>query len=993
MVLSPTRHGQERMVKFIVALVAVVVGLTACAQSPPGPPRPPAGVPGPPGPPGPAGITTFMTNGINANGHDITNVNVITVTNLTAGTLTVTTFISSNNIVFSNSIVTNLTVISNLTAGTITATQFGVSNAVIWIGPGPTHAGTGTFTGNGSYNNPFIGDFDLIWTNTMASNLTRMLLPGTYWTVGRTDPGDMFLDGDRLIGDGYSTTIIKRDHSYVVGQRTLIGGGANNVEVAGVTLDCGATNTEAFKYNGVVLVGTNNWVHDVRVLHATGNATNGQECFPILLTIAGLSGQTYANNNIDHCEVSEVMGDYVGAIGTIAGGSISHCKVVFPTLFGTTTNFHGYGGNDLSFNECNGGFMAWYADSFWSTNVHISHNKFLNCYIGININDSLTGVDGFDISDNTIELAPSCTNFSGAGGISVWGNLAFKNIDIHDNLIRTPTNIYSINIWDSANTNINIKIHHNTVSLGSIVYFKSPNYVFEGNTYDDGTLLTNQAPGVGIVSTNEIWIGPGPTHAGTGAFTGLGTQLNPYVGDYDMIWSNKVIHHTNIVVHLLPGIFWTYAYPFDNSIMVPPGAQILGSGIDVTILKNDRRPMGGFSCFFTFFTSGCTIADMTLDSNTTHTETNAYDGIQIGGSNNVVRNVKHINGFGYSDPSGHGTNDQEGFSMLLVGTGDVKASGNLIDHCISEATWYPRTNIYFGNRVESNNYVSGLGVDSGGTVRNSTVRYPHLTGSTNENVNFHAIGFGGFNNTLLNNVVIGGQFGTSADTYTYSNCTIAYNVFNDVVRGWDLGSVGGSYSDISFIGNKILLNTNATGGIGILADDGIKNLLVEGNTILGPSGVSAFSLSYPNTTIYVTNHPDGLATNSNIKVINNTFGTNMPIYIGLGFIQNGSNFSTGISIDLSSNVPPPPGIYSAINYPNCVFTGNTDITGKPVGNITGHANEFALSGGTFYPSNDVPVNVVTNGMTNGWFWIGVMTNTLQCVWMSNNVVNFKRLAP
>jgi hypothetical protein len=49
--------------------------------------------------------------------------------------------------------------------------------------------------------------------------------------------------------------------------------------------------------------------------------------------------------------------------------------------------------------------------------------------------------------------------------------------------------------------------------------------------------------------------------------------------------------------------------------------------------------------------------------------------------------------------------------------------------------------------------------------------------------------------------------------------------------------------------------------------------------------------------------------------------------------------------------------------------------------------------GHYFPSNQVTVATVSAGMTNGAFWMGVISNGLHSAWMSNNVVTWKLLAP
>jgi hypothetical protein len=57
------------------------------------------------------------------------------------------------------------------------------------------------------------------------------------------------------------------------------------------------------------------------------------------------------------------------------------------------------------------------------------------------------------------------------------------------------------------------------------------------------------------------------------------------------------------------------------------------------------------------------------------------------------------------------------------------------------------------------------------------------------------------------------------------------------------------------------------------------------------------------------------------------------------------------------------------------------------------AATITATNGTYYPSNSFSAANVAAGMTNGGFWVGVISNGLHTAWMSNNVVQWKLLAP
>jgi hypothetical protein len=359
------------------------------------------------------------------------------------------------------------------------------AHAEVWIAPGPIRAGTATVAGNGTVQNPYTGDFDLICSNCTATNVVLHLLPGTFWTRGNNL---MFRNGERMLGSGIDITVIKRDHTVPRdGARTLVGGYCSRAEVANLTADVNSLPREQWAFNGIVLIGTNDIVRDVKVIHATGNGAASSECFPILISAAGAGTAATAHNIITRCEVSSLLGDYATAIALASSGEITFCKVELPPLTSCSPpTFHAYGGGcTVASCECWGGSAGWYMDGDWQTNAQCLHNRFYNVYAGVDIEMSFTGVDGLLVAGNIIQLNPVSTNRAYAAGIRLWGNDTLANATVSDNLIRGQSGQAGIYVGAGAHTP-NLKIVNNTVSPGMVVHVASPSVVYSGNTDTTG---------------------------------------------------------------------------------------------------------------------------------------------------------------------------------------------------------------------------------------------------------------------------------------------------------------------------------------------------------------------------------------------------------------------------------------------------------------------------------------------------------------------------
>lgn len=81
-----------------------------------------------------------------------------------------------------------------------------------------------------------------------------------------------------------------------------------------------------------------------------------------------------------------------------------------------------------------------------------------------------------------------------------------------------------------------------------------------------------------------------------------------------------------------------------------------------------------------------------------------------------------------------------------------------------------------------------------------------------------------------------------------------------------------------------------------------------------------------------------------------------------------------------------------------LLTVTTNGSSVPVFNVSSNgnvtiANGVILNSGAYYKTNSLSVSAIISGFTNGDCWVGMLSNSLQAVCMSNNAVTFKILAP
>lgn len=148
---------------------------------------------------------------------------------------------------------------------------------------------------------------------------------------------------------------------------------------------------------------------------------------------------------------------------------------------------------------------------------------------------------------------------------------------------------------------------------------------------------------------------------------GSGTVSDPYHGGlkngssgpsmFDSIMNLPSVAQANVVIHLGPGIFVTQGFednPSGSRWQIRAGMKIIGSGIDVTILRIDNNTVGAGKHVFAIGhpvkdssqngtqVDAAEVMDLTIDCNC-GTTASAFGGVRLMGNNARVRRVKIIN--------------------------------------------------------------------------------------------------------------------------------------------------------------------------------------------------------------------------------------------------------------------------------------------------------------------------------------------------------------
>jgi PKD repeat protein len=346
----------------------------------------------------------------------------------------------------------------------------------LWITPMTNALGTSQVYGDGSITNPYYGDFDYI-LNNIPTNSTINLLAGVFYTKGNEyESGDPWLSQNQhLIGAGTNVTIIRRDQSFHFqdAQNVAMFGTADGITVSNLTIDCNnTTGTNLYKGDGIHLGGNNCSIQMVQVINASGNLSQGQESFPILIGNGGGTNVLTTNNVIEHCEVSSIQGDYTTSISILGQATIRFCNVI-STNPALASGYQASGTSNslIISNSCIGAANGFYHDTYSNTNLTIAYNTF-QCRKGIYFSEG-TGcfANGLNIIGNNITLLPNSGNPGEVNGIELSNsdtNTQFRHITIAGNTISGANSGFLMRLYDSSYvTNVNNILWTTNVGLSS----------------------------------------------------------------------------------------------------------------------------------------------------------------------------------------------------------------------------------------------------------------------------------------------------------------------------------------------------------------------------------------------------------------------------------------------------------------------------------------------------------------------------------------------
>lgn len=253
--------------------------------------------------------------------------------------------------------------------------------------------------------------------------------------------------------------------------------------------------------------------------------------------------------------------------------------------------------------------------------------------------------------------------------------------------------------------------------------------VFRDGIYQSASDETVLPALLGI--TKEIWIA-----LRTDGKAGAGTKTDPYDGSTKVKLDTLLRSFgTYITINLGPGTFETNGaqdYTANKGFIPKKGWRIIGSGIDITVLKlmslNDRAsgiPDSGVVIGDPGFgtdKSDSLVADLTIDCNGQNLSAGTVggigyksEGIHLNGNNCTIRNVRAINGYGNL------LHDKETFILAVTSYIDggtwADVTNLLIENCIVDQ---PAAGNNYG--VAINLFSAGVPWLASGALRNNIVR-------------------------------------------------------------------------------------------------------------------------------------------------------------------------------------------------------------------------------------------------------------------------------
>jgi hypothetical protein len=342
-----------------------------------------------------------------------------------------------------------------------------------------------------------------------------------------------------------------------------------------------------------------------------------------------------------------------------------------------------------------------------------------------------------------------------------------------------------------------------------------------------GMLATNSAA-ARAPNANEYWISPTPSS------NGVGTITNPWDGSDQHRFDDHINHHLppNSTLHILPGTYQT------KGVALPSGAQVLGSGIDVTILRlmadaADDSAVIESRVVPVYDVSNIVVSDLTCvcpDS-----PSKVHHGVILHGTQHTIRRVKLTN------QAMHSTYTNRESMGLFVSNSTLRSSiGNIIEEC--------EVSQFQGGFPGRQAFINGIGF--GNAVTNvprpiGVIRHNRVIGTRPlANASVNAIWLA--SNSLIEGNYVEGVACASHNEGAITNVLFINNTLKDCALGIDL--VGSRYQGLTFAYNQIVAKNRAIGSFH-LEPTGAHNIAICGNKIeLQPQASAIYCISATNVT-------------------------------------------------------------------------------------------------------------------------------------------------
>lgn len=366
---------------------------------------------------------------------------------------------------------------------------------------------------------------------------------------------------------------------------------------------------------------------------------------------------------------------------------------------------------------------------------------------------------------------------------------------------------------------------------------------------------------------NEYWISPSTNTLN------LGTLTDPWDGSTADKFGQKLYDlPPNSTLHVLAGTYETHGTAYSGvGWNVKSGQKIIGSGIDVTIIRLKSGTPDNNWVFGTISgaNSNIVVSDMTIDCNY-NSGAYTYHGMLLRGKGHTIRNVK-VKGL-----AKHTTSNSEAWGLVISPAPFADSTGNLIEGC--------EVSGFSGDVVSAISFNGGATNEISGIIRNNHLLFTQIAGQKVIAIN------GSWTHDILieGNYVEGATVGYYGDTGTSSNGIVVHNTFKDCPHGVVLR--GAFRQNLTFAYNNISLTNRAdlggiASGFSFLSDGTYDNMVIVGNRVsfrgAYSSGTQALDLENQTATLILNNYfdPDlSVALNNTQGYVFNNFNLDGSLY-------------------------------------------------------------------------------------------------------------------